>query len=73
MCSQINFTGSMDKEKNIEAIRLIEKLGVSIDYIETSPLLDEIVTTPFISTNEGESYFGLQAITEFVSNHLSIK
>ena len=68
MLTHIKFFGGMNKEKNIQAIETLEKLtNVELELTVASPILEEEIDLPFIYTNEGNRYYGLNDIKDFVN------
>lgn len=71
MCKTIRFFSSLDDAKNGRAKSAIMKIpGVKVEWIAASEFLDEIEELPFIHTDEGDRFFGVDDIEYFVEDEL---
>lgn len=73
MCKAVMMFPGPDTGANDSVSRAIEPLRgrqVTIEYVGGCGILAERFQQPFIATDEGERYFGVDAIERFVAQQL---
>ena len=71
MVKSIKFFGSLDATKTKRAKAALERVpGLKIDWVAPTKFMDEIEDVPFIYTDEGDRYFGVDDIEYFVEGKL---
>lgn len=77
MVTGILFIPSTDPNKNKRVVNYLERLqakGVSVKgVLGVSKFWEDIAETPLVETNEGDRYFGVKDISQFLKQELSEK
>lgn len=69
MCKRLTVFRRADPAENDEILQILGGLpNVEIEYIRESPILQGFVNLPFIQTDEGARFFGLEGIKKFVES-----
>ena len=69
MCKQITVFPSFNKRDNETVTRVLSDLkGVVVEYVNDFGILSGDVELPFIETDDGECFFGVNSINKFVTN-----
>jgi hypothetical protein len=69
MCKHVTVFPSFDKSNNELVVKILGRLkNIDIEYINDFGILDGVVKLPFIKTDEGECFFGVDSISKFVES-----
>lgn len=70
MCKIISVFPSLEADKNKTIVKKLQTIGsgIEIEYVRDFGILDDVAELPFIKTDEGECFFGVDSITKFVGN-----
>ncbi len=72
MCKNVKIFGSLDATKNKAARDMLKEIPwVETIWISPFKLLDEVEEVPFLITDEGDRYFGIENIEYFVKVQLA--
>ena len=67
MCKKLIVFRSSDENENRSLRTALNKLdGIEIEYVRESVLLEDCISLPFIETEEGACFFGIDSINAFV-------
>ncbi len=66
MSGEIYFFISGDDSLNEKALNILSKLkGITIKCVSDTLLLNGLVDLPFIETNDGSRYYGIESIKKY--------
>ena len=69
MCKRVTVFKGLKNSDNEAAISALRKLkDVEIEYINDCGILEDIFHLPFIETDEGDRFFGVNSINKFVKS-----
>ncbi len=70
---KVKFVESNEQRTTLEARRMLRKLSVEVVRLPPDPVLEQRFDLPFIETEDGQRYFGIQGITRFAQRYSRTK
>lgn len=64
---------SNEEESTLEARKILRNLGLQIVRFPPDRIFEERFDLPFLETEDGRRYFGIQGITRFVQQFSEMK
>ena len=73
MCKSIKVFGSLDRTKNLRVEKALARIPwIYTEWFAPFKLLEEVEEVPFVYTDDGYRYFGVEHIESFVSTQLAL-
>lgn len=70
---KVKFVESNERRTTLEARRMLEKLGVRVIRLPPTPVLERRFDLPFLETEDGQRYFGIEGIARFAQRYFKAK
>ncbi|MCL5733870.1 MAG: hypothetical protein M1334_04460 [Patescibacteria group bacterium] len=61
---------AQDDKKVVELLEGLKKKGVAVKYIKDAGILADRLDFPFIETERGDRFFGIDSINKFVQQQI---
>ena len=68
MCTHVTVFPSIKQEENERLASILKSLppNIKLDYVKEARLIENLVDLPFVHTDDGERFFGIDEINLFV-------
>ncbi len=70
---KVRLVESNKQEITLKARKMLENLSVKVVSLPPDPILEERFDLPFLETEDGRRYFGIQGITRFAQGYTQLK